>query len=208
MGTLQVGGTTLGTKNTSTNKIELENSFLKESGSIVQVQSTQLTTSVSTTSIPTNTDIVVKNGSTPFSSSDSGLLDVNITPKITGSKIWLQCNWMGEFSDHTNVYNHMFFFWRNTTKLANTEPSPGSRTIGISPATLTFHDVNDDSTPEHLFMQYFDTHGINAETQITYKLGLNCAFGGTLYTNRTDTDDDNDGRERGVSSLVAIELAP
>ena len=40
-GTLQVGGTTLGTKNTSTNKIELENSFLKESGSLVQVQSTQ-----------------------------------------------------------------------------------------------------------------------------------------------------------------------
>ena len=208
MGTLQVGGTTLGTKNTSTNKIELENSFLKESGSIVQVQSTQLTTSVSTTSIPTNTDIVVKNGSTPFSSSDSGILDVNITPKITGSKIWLQCNWIGEFSSSANTYNHMFFFWRNTTKLANTEPSPGNRQIGISPATLTYDQGDGTSTPEHLFMQYFDIHGISAGTQITYKLGLVCETGNTLCTNRTVSDTDATSRERGVSSLVAIELAP
>ena len=206
MGTLQVGGTTLGTKNTSTNKIELENSFLKESGSIVQVQSTQLTTSASTTSISASTDIVVSNGTA--SGTGSGLLDVNITPKITGSKIWLQCNWTGEFSNAANVYNHMFFFWRNTTKLANTEPSPGNRQIGISPATLTYDQSDGTSTLEHLFMQYFDTHGINAGTQITYKLGLICYAAGTLYTNRTDTDTNTNTRERGVSSLVAIELAP
>jgi hypothetical protein len=207
MGTLQVGGTTLGTKNISTNKIELENSFLKESGSIVQVQSTQLTTSASTTSISANTNIVVSNGTA--SGTGSGILDVDITPKITGSKIWLQCNWTGEFSNAANVYNHMFFFWRNTTKLANTEPSPGARHIGISPATLTYEGSADAaSTPEHLFMQYFDTHGISAGTQITYKLGLTCVNGGALYTNRNVTDADSSSYERGVSSLVAIELAP
>lgn len=207
MGTLQVGGTTLGTKNTSTNKIELENSFLKESGSIVQVQSTQLTTSASTTSISANTDIVVSNGTA--SGTGSGILDVNITPKITGSKIWLQCNWTGEFSNNVNTYNHMFFFWRNTTKLANTEPSPGNRQIGISPATLTYEGADGGTTPEHLFMQYFDIHGISAGTQITYKLGLVCENGGTLYTNSTGSDTTNaTSRERGVSSLVAIELAP
>ena len=109
MGTLQVGGPTLGTKNKSTNKIELENSFLKESGSIVQVHSTQLTTSVSTTSISGSVDTVVSNGAA--STTGSGIIDVNITPKITGSKIWLQCSWVGEFGNASNAYNHMFFFW-------------------------------------------------------------------------------------------------
>ena len=206
MGTLQVGGTTLGTKNTSTNKIELENSFLKESGSIVQVQSTQLTTSASTTLTSASTDYVVMSGTA--TASGSGILDVNITPKITGSKIWLQCNWTGEFSNAAITHNHMFFFWRDTTKLGNTEANPGDRNIGISPATLTYDQADDATTPEHLFMQYFDTHGINAGTQITYKLGLMTYVSGTLYTNRTVSDTDFNSRERGVSSLVAIELAP
>ena len=206
MGTLQVGGTTLGTKNTSTNKIELENYFLKESGSIVQVHSTQLTTSVSTTSISGSVDTVVSNGAA--STTGSGIIDVNITPKITGSKIWLQCSWVGEFGNASNAYNHMFFFWRNTTKLANTTSSTGTSQVGISPATLTYWSNDDDTTLEHLFMQYFDTHGISAGTQITYKLGLVLKHGDTLYTNRTVGGGSNDDHERGVSSLVAIEIAP
>ena len=180
--------------------------------SIVQVQSTQITTSATTTSISANTDTVVSNGTA--SGTGSGILDVNITPKITGSKIWLQCNWTGEWGAAGNITNHMFFFWRDTTKLGNTEhvsssSSPGSRQIGISPATLTYRgDEDASSTPEHVFMQYFDTHGISAGTQITYKLGVTAQTGTNLYTNRTVDDTNYDYMERGVSSLVAIELAP
>ena len=206
MGTLQVGGTTLGTKKTSTNKIELENSFLKESGSIVQVQSTQLTTSASTTLSVASTDYVVMNGTA--TGTGSGFLDVNITPKIAGSKIWLQCNWMGEFSNQTMANNGMFFFWRDTTKLGNTESSPGSRLIGISPPTLSYSTSDPNSTPEHCFFQYFDTHGISAGTEIIYKLGFVTNLTGTVYTNRTGADINTGDYERGVSSLVAIELAP
>ena len=177
------------------------------SGSIVQVQSTQLTTGASTTLTSTSTDYVVMSGTA--TASGSGLLDVNITPKITGSKIWLQCNWMGEFSNSSSVYNHMFFFWRNTTKLANTTSGSGTANVGISPATLSYHNADDVSTCEHLFMQYFDTHGISAGTQITYKLGVIVGILSTnLVTNRGIGDGTNTDYERGVSSLVAIELAP
>ena len=51
---------------------------------------------------------------------------------------------------------------------------------------------------------------VSAGTQITYKLGIEVANNNdNIYTNRTVSDStDNNNRERGVSSLVAIELAP
>jgi len=176
------------------------------SGSIVQVQSTQLTTSATTTLSSADANYVVMSGTA--TSSGSGLLDVNITPKITGSKIWLQCNWMGECSVQGMVNNSMFFFWRDTTKLGNTNSSPGNRLIGISPPTLSYTTSDTGSTPEHCSLQYIDTHGISAGTQITYKLGFVTRETGTLNTNRTHADSNTNDYERGVSSLVAIELAP
>ena len=177
------------------------------SGSIVQVQSTQLTTNESTTLGSRGVNYVLMAGTA--NGSGSGLLDVDITPKITGSKIWLQCDWTGEFANSGNVHNHMFFFWRDTTKLGNTHSTLSTAITGVSPATLTYHGGDDDSTIEDLSMQYIDAHGISAGTQITYKVGivLNAA-GDTLFTNRTVADSDTADYERGVSSLVAIEIAP
>jgi hypothetical protein len=55
-------------------------------------------------------------------------------------------------------------------------------------------------------MQYFDTHGVSAGTQITYKVALSTSTTSVSkwYTNRTVST----GNEVGVSSICAIELAP
>jgi len=215
MGTLQVGGTTLGTKNTSTNKIELENSFLKESGSIVQVQSTQYgdgNESSLQEGMSTHTIYVIQNASSATSGGGvSGLLDVDITPKITGSKIWLQAHVFGEASPD-NAWNMIFFFIRSVgststhTKLASgVTSSSNAGHIGVSVPTRSYHTADADSTPEIVNMQYFDTHGVSAGTSITYKVALSTSSSATKWaTSRCIST----GNEVGVSSICAIELAP
>ena len=128
------------------------------SGSIVQVQSKQYGTGSSETgnmtSLSTNTNYVVQASGNTSGGSATGILDVNITPKIYGSKIWLQCHWFGELSaDRT--YNSVFFFWRNSIKLASgvTHGSIAIGNTGISMATRTFYEANDATTPEILNMQ-------------------------------------------------------
>ena len=212
MGTLQIGGTTLGTKNTS-NKIELENAFLKDSGSIVQVQSTQYGTasgeSARMDTLDHDTDYVLQASGSTSGGGQSGILDVNITPKISGSKIWLQAHWFGEMSTDRG-YDSVFFFWRSSssthTKLASYDHSGGSIT-GVSASAQSYgHAEDSNTTPETCMMQYFDIHGISAGTQITYKVGFRTRNSGldVLTTNRTI----GNAQENGVSSIVAIELAP
>jgi len=184
------------------------------SGSIIQVQHTQYGDATgedaNMTSIGTNTNYVVCDGT---AGSGTEILNVNITPKIYGSKIWLQCHWMGELEEDRG-YDSVFFFWRNTVKIASavTHGSPVIGEIGISLATRSYHDFNDDSTPVILNMQYFDAHGqtqsdINSGTQITYKLGFATAEStcDQLTTNRCIS---SSAGEVGVSSICAIELAP
>jgi hypothetical protein len=77
------------------------------SGSIVQVQSTQYgdgNESSAQENMNSHTIYVIQNSSSPTSGGGvSGLLDVNITPKITGSKIWLQAHVFGEASGDQKV---------------------------------------------------------------------------------------------------------
>ena len=183
------------------------------SGSIVQVQHTQLTTNAGMENVQPTTDYVVQDSSNSTSGgSVTGILGVNITPKIHGSKIWIQSSWCGELSGD-NVYNSMFFYWKNSTKLANTESSPGVRLLGIATPTINYHADDGGTTLEACFMQYFDTHGqsqsdINSGTQIRYKLGFICTANLSVFINRTVEDGNHTSRERGVSSICAIELAP
>ena len=183
------------------------------SGSIVQVQHTQYGEGGSSedgnmTSISTNTNYVVCHGT---AGSGTEILNVNITPKIYGSKIWLQCHWFGELTTD-RAYDAVFFFWRNTTKLASAVSTDQVGKKGISMATQTYKgDADASSTPEIMNMQYFDTHGqsqsdVNSGTQITYKLGFVTHNSGLtqLVTNRTI----GGSHEVGVSSICAIELAP
>ena len=150
------------------------------SGSIVQVQNTQYTDIADMSSISANTDYVICSGS---AGSGTEILNVNITPKITGSKMWLQCSWGGEFDSYDNVRNATFFLWRDTTKLG----APGSSGVinyGIMPPSIS-HGSDDDSTMESCFFQYFATHGISAGPQITYKGGVRMQVARSLKINST-----------------------
>ena len=211
-GILKVGGSELINDNGGSGALEWGSGL--PSGSIVQVQSTQYGTGASDTgdmtSLASNTNYVVQASGNTSGGSQSGILDVNITPRIYGSKIWLQCHWFGELSVDSS-WNSMFFFWRNTTKLASgvTLGSPSTGEQGISMPTRTYHTTDADSTPEIVFMQYFDAHGqtqsdINTGTQITYKLGFVTSAVTRLVTNRCIVS----SNEVGVSSICAIELAP
>ena len=213
-GILKVGGSELINDNGGSGSLQWGSGV--PSGSIVQVQYTQYGTGASETgdmtSLSANTNYVLQaSGSTPDGDA-TGILDVNITPRIYGSKIWLQCHWMGEL-EADRTWDTVFFFWRNTTKLASgvTAGSPTSGETGISLATRTFSTTDDSTTPEILNMQYFDTHGqtqseVNTGTQITYKLGFSFSFSSVtqITTNRVIAN----SNEVGVSSICAIELAP
>jgi heat shock protein HslJ len=76
----------------------------------------------------------------------------------------------------------------------------------MTPST-SFTDSNEDSTPENCMFQYFDVPGTTST--ITYKVGFSQASTaiGSLYTNRVVSTSTSGGYERGVSSIVATEIA-
>ena len=181
------------------------------SGSIVQVQHTQLDSGAEHSTMSTNTDYVLQNSTSITSGGGvSGILDVDITPKITGSKIWLTSHVFGE-GDADELWNLMFFFWRSVssthTKLKSAITGKDIGATGISSATRTYNSTEASSTPDVLNMQYFDTHGVSAGTQITYKVGISTGGGTTKwYTNKCVST--HPSTEVGVSSICAIEIAP
>ena len=64
---------------------------------------------------------------------------------------------------------------KNTTKLANTQASPGNRLTGISQA-LSSLDSDDDSTPDMATLTYFDAPAT------TCRLGFNTSVTPRLHT--------------------------
>jgi len=162
------------------------------SGGVIQVQRTQLTTD-STLSLSAATDTVV----TGFT--------VNITPTSTSSIIKCEAMWMGEFGDDApNSYNHMFFFYRDTTKLGFTGTA-GIRNYGVAPATRTYFAEDQSSTPETAYLSFFDSP--STISQVTYKLGINAELADTVYINRTVNGSDSYALERGTSFICVTEIA-
>ena len=165
---------------------------LTDAGRVLQVQQTQLTTD-STLSLSAATDTVV----TGFT--------VNITPTSTSSIIKCEAMWMGEFGDDDpNSYNHMFFFYRDTTKLGYTGTA-GNRNFGVAPATRTYFAEDQNSTPETAYISFFDSP--SSISQITYKLGVSAELADTLYINSTVNTADNFNQERGTSFICVTEIA-
>ena len=162
------------------------------SGSIIQVRKTQVTTD-STLPLSAQTDTVV----TGFT--------VNITPTSTSSIIKCEAMWMGEFGDDDpNSFDHMFFFYRDTTKLGYTGTA-GNRNYGVAPATRTYFAEDQNSTPETAYLSFFDSP--STTSQITYKLGIAVSAADTLYINRTLASSDVFGHERGTSFISVTEVA-
>ena len=143
-------------------------------------------------------------GSQGFATGVTEALDgmsVNITPSSTNSKIFLQANWFGEFSNFAGAYNGMFGFLRNSTRVF--PYTADSRQYGIMSGYIGY--MNDAaSTPEGSFFHYVDAPATTS--QITYQA---CWTGSayTMYHNRTVNDTNAGGYERGTSMIMAMEIA-
>jgi hypothetical protein len=163
--------------------------IIPPAGGIIQIQYTQFT----------GTRVISTSGDTSFSD-----LTVNITPVSTSSKIMLQAHVFGEIGNTTDdAWNHVFFFYRDSTKLA--APAASSRRTGIGMATLTYYGDDNNSTPQDARYDYFDEP--NTTSQITYKVGYNNLSNSDFHLNRTAGDQDANYTERGLSFISATEIA-
>jgi len=165
--------------------------ILHAPGHVMQVQYTQYTGTFSQ-SCSADTDTVI----------GASALSVNITPSSASSIIKLETHIFHELGAEADYANHVWFFYRDSTKLA--APAAGSRPCGISISTLGYH-VDIGSTPEIAQYSYFDAP--NTTSQITYKIGFLPRYTRTIYVNRCVTDNDNNAHERGISFTSATEIA-
>ena len=156
-------------------------------GGIIQTQYTQLTTAA--------TQAWSVNTATAFTN-----LTVNITPTSASSIIKLECHLAGEFDNDASSFDHVMFFYRNTTALKFTGSTSGSK-VGISSLTRSHYAFDDNSTAEVGYFTYFDSP--NTTSQITYKLGIVSNIAGTFYINTTVNTSD----EYFVSNIAATEIA-
>lgn len=130
------------------------------------------------------------------------VLSVNITPRSTSSIIRLDTHIFHEWSNQHAAYNGVWFFYKDTTKLAHAQA--GSRLSGISMSTVSYGTIENISTPEIASYSYFDSP--NTTNQITYKVGHLNYGSYTLSINRTTNDTDTAQFERGISFISATEI--
>ena len=159
-------------------------------GHVLQVKYFQLTTSQIETYGTSNIDQAITN------------FNVSITPRNTSSIIKLESNVMHEWENGSQ--NTMWFFYRNTTKLGNTDSDISNRRSGISNSLISFWVADNDSSTEFTTLTYFDQP--QTTSAITYKLGVTSAGTNDLFINRTKGTTDNINYERGVSFISATEI--
>ena len=129
-------------------------------------------------------------------------VSASITPSATSSKILIQVCVFYEGS--TAEQEYLWDIHRDSTKLGS--PKVGSRGGGIASASVGHVAANQDSTPETRFYQFVDSP--SSTSAITYAASYNTsATSGSLHLNRTVTDSDSASYERGVSSIVLMEIA-
>ena len=168
-------------------------SAVMPTGSVLQVQRTQYTSTTSTT-CNTQTNVALDH------------LAVNITPTSTSSLLKIDAMVNGEWAADSPKYNSVWFFYRDSTKLS--APAASGRAVGVLMGTsITYEAANSGSTPEHVVYSYFDTP--STTSQITYKVGVYQGSGTNYvwYTNRTVLDTDGYQYERGTSFISVTEIA-
>ena len=163
-------------------------------GKILQVQYNS-TSSTGQQACSANTD-------TPFS-----FLTVDITPSSTSSKIIVSYSLMGEWGT-TAFYNGMAFLSRQVGGTHNylKAPAAGSRNRGLVMTTLAFNADNTSSTPEMIEVHNYQDSP-STTSQITYFPAYFCTSAATWYYNKTVSDIDANTSERGVSWIMAMEVA-
>jgi hypothetical protein len=128
------------------------------------------------------------------------VLTVNITPSSTSSIIRIDGHVFHEWDNSSATFNCVWFFYRDTTKLAI--PQAGNRLSGISTTTQAIQEAN--STPEVVYYSYFDSP--SSTSQITYKVGVINHYSTSVWINRTKHDASSTEYERGLSFISATEI--
>ena len=161
------------------------------SGGIIQVQHTQFT-GTNTVAFSANTDATLTD------------LTVNITPTSTSSIIKIEALVQGEWGHVDASTDSCWFFLRDSTKLSSA--TSGNRNVGIHMGTsITYYSSNASTTPEGVKYVYFDSP--STTSQITYKVAARGVQATNFYLNRTVSDTDHNYVERGISLIIATEIA-
>jgi len=129
-------------------------------------------------------------------------LTVDITPTSSNSIILLQSRWNGELSASGLAYNSVFYFRRSGTRLG--AESFSNRLGGMSTPSISYFNEA-ASTSENATVMWVDSPATTS--QITYSLNFEGYVSGTVYTNRTINDNDNNQYERTISMIIAMEIA-
>lgn len=131
-------------------------------------------------------------------------LSVTITPSTTSSVIRLSAMVSGEWSAAGPAWDSTWFFMRDSTKLSC--PADGSKNVGILMGTsICFTGSDVASTPEQAYYSYVDSPA--STSAITYKVAFAENGTRTWFLNRTFNNADAAGHERGVSFIMAQEIA-
>ncbi len=167
-------------------------------GSVLQTIVHQTATPVSFTASGTSEELLIASNA----SDSTTHLSLSITPKATTSKILLSASIMCEANG--NNYNPLWAFHRDSTKLA--ADGVGSRRGGIAITGMGYYADDVSSTPDCVNYHYYDNP--NTTSAITYA----CSFVTSqsnlqMYINRTVTDSNNNSYERGMSIIIAQEIA-
>ena len=129
-------------------------------------------------------------------------VQVSITPTSSTSKMLVMYSIF--FEGNSPDHNWPWFLYRDSTDIS--APAAGSRGLSISMPGAAYYADDKDSTPITINVQYLDSP--NTTNTITYSPGVYCAAGSaTLYVNRSVTDSDTIGYERGISSITVMEIA-
>jgi hypothetical protein len=160
------------------------------SGTVLQVINTTLYT-------PTS---VALSGASNFV--DIPSFSASITPRFSNSRIYVSVRWFGELAPQSSNWDTCFGLKRNGTVIGQ-NPSAGG-VNGISMAAISYYADDGNSTPEIMYLDYWDTPATtSAVTYQVYAATYNTA---TLYTNRTVTAA-TPNYEYGNSTITLWEIA-
>ena len=131
-------------------------------------------------------------------------LSVTITPTSATSKILLTTTVFFEGSNSGNQ-DYLWTFYRDSTKLGQTA-NLGNRRGGIMSTSNNHVSGNADSTPDSTAYSYYDSP--NTTSAITYAVAFSFSSNsGNMFLNRTHANTDSISYERGVSIIIAQEIA-
>jgi len=159
-------------------------------GSVVQVVNTTLYT-------PTSVGL---NGASNFVNIPS--FAATITPKSASSRIYVTARWFGESSPQNTNWDTTFGLRRNGTVIGQ-NPSAGGLN-GISMAALSYYADDGNSTPEMMYLDFWDTPATTAA--LTYQVYAASFNPSTLFTNRT-VGASGANYEYGSSTITLWEIA-